>query len=222
MITDDTDRGIRQFEWAHDGHHLLYLQDIGGDENWRLHNVGVHTMARRDPTPFDGMQTQITGLERNRPDEVLLGLNKANPELHEAYRLDLPSGELAKEIDNPGFIAWVNDTELIVRGAVAPQLDGSFTLLVRDDTDSEWRELLAIPAEDAESLNVVGFSPDGHSLLITSSVGAQTSRVVGVDAATGATEVLAEDWQDTLYERLVFPVHWLAAELTGRRTDTSA
>jgi hypothetical protein len=203
VITDDTDRGIRQFEWAHDGHHLLYLQDIGGDENWRLHDVDVHTMARRDLTPFDGVPTQIIGLERNRPDEVLLGLNKANPELHDVYRLDLPSGELTKEIDNPGFIAWVSDTELIVRGAVAPQLDTSFTLLVRDDTDSEWRELLAIPAEDAESLNVVGFSPDGHSLLITSSVGAQTSRLVGVDAETEATEVLAEDWQDTLYERLV-------------------
>ena len=52
-------------------------------------------------------------------------------------------------------------------------------------------------------MNVVGFSPDGDSLLITSSVGAQTSRLVGVDAATGPTEVLAEDWQDTLYERLL-------------------
>jgi dipeptidyl aminopeptidase/acylaminoacyl peptidase len=195
VITDDTDRGIRQFAWAHDGRHLLYLQDIGGDENWRLHDVDLQTMARRDLTPFDGVQTQIIGLERNRPDEVLLGLNKANPELHDVYRLDLPSGELTKEIDNPGFVAWIPDTELTVRGAVAPQPDGSYTLLVRDGTDTEWRGLLAIPAEDAESLNIVGFSPAGDSLLITSSVGAQTSRLVRVDVATGATEVLAEDPQ---------------------------
>jgi dipeptidyl aminopeptidase/acylaminoacyl peptidase len=195
VITDDTDRGIRQFEWAHDGRHLLYLQDIGGDENWRLHDVDLHTKARRDLTPFDGVQTQIIGLERSRPDEVLLGLNKTNPELHDVYRLDLVSGELTKEIDNPGFIAWVTDTELTVRGAAAPRPDGSFALLVRDGTDAEWRELLAIPAEDAEGLNVVGFSPDGDSLLITSSVGAQTSRLVRIDVATGATEVLAEDPQ---------------------------
>src|ERR1700744_196692 len=25
VVTDDTDRGIRQFAWAHNGHHLLYL-----------------------------------------------------------------------------------------------------------------------------------------------------------------------------------------------------
>ena len=33
VVTDDTDRGIRQFTWAHDGRHLLYVQDTGGDEN---------------------------------------------------------------------------------------------------------------------------------------------------------------------------------------------
>ena len=27
VVTDDTDRGIRQFAWAHDGRHLLYIQD---------------------------------------------------------------------------------------------------------------------------------------------------------------------------------------------------
>src|SRR5215469_4928840 len=64
VVTDDTDRGIRQFAWAHDGHHLLYLQDVGGDENWRLHDVDLPTMQRRDLTPYDGVQTQLVGLER--------------------------------------------------------------------------------------------------------------------------------------------------------------
>ena len=34
-VTDDRDRGIRSFLWAHDGIRLLYLQDRGGDENWQ-------------------------------------------------------------------------------------------------------------------------------------------------------------------------------------------
>ena len=37
------------------------------------------------------------------------------------------------------------------------------------------------------------FSADGNSLLITSSAGAQTARLVRLDVATGAAEVLAED-----------------------------
>ena len=30
VVTEDRDRGIRIFAWAHDGRHLLYLQDTGG------------------------------------------------------------------------------------------------------------------------------------------------------------------------------------------------
>ncbi len=206
VVTDDTDRGIRQFAWAHDGRHLLYLQDTGGDENWRLHDVDLPTMQRRDLTPFDGVQTQIIGLERSRPNEVLLGLNQANPQLHDVYRLDLTTGELTKEIDNPGYIGWVADTELTVRAAVAPQPDGSYTLLVRDDAGAEWRELLSIPAEDAESTDVAGFSADGQSILLISSVGAQTSRLVRMDLATGETEVLAEDPEADVAGVKVHPV----------------
>ncbi len=193
VVTDDTDRGIRQFAVAHDGRHLLYLQDKGGDENWRLYDVDLQTMERRDLTPFDGVQTQIIGLERSRPDEVLLGLNQANPQLHDVYRLDLVTGELTKEIDNPGYIGWLADAELRVRAAAAPQPDGSYLLMVTSGADASWRELLKIPAEDAESTELVCFSADGGSLLLTSSVDAEASRLVRVDLATGATEVLAED-----------------------------
>src|SRR5258707_1170400 len=89
VVTDDTDRGIRQFAWAHDGRHLLYLQDSGGDE--------------------------------------------------------------------------------------------------------DWREPRVIPAEDSLTTGPVAFSADGRSLLLVSSVDAQAARLIRVELATGATEVLAED-----------------------------
>ena len=76
VVTDDTDRGIRMFAWAHDGRHLLYLQDTGGDENWRLHDVDLETMQRRDLTPFDGVQARLVAMERKFPTEVLIGLNR--------------------------------------------------------------------------------------------------------------------------------------------------
>ena len=52
-ITEDTDRGVRVFVWARDGRHVLYLQDAGGDENWRLYDVDLETGERRDLTPFE-------------------------------------------------------------------------------------------------------------------------------------------------------------------------
>jgi len=193
VVTDDTDRGIRQFAWTHDGRHLLYAQDKGGDENWRLYDVDLPTMLRRDLTPFEGVQAQIIGLERSRPDEVLVGMNKANPQLHDVYRLHLTTGDLVKEIDNPGYIGWVADAELQVRAAAAPQRDGSYALMVRDAGSADWRELLRIPPGDAESTDVLTFSADGGSLLLATPIDAEASRLVRVELATGATEVLAED-----------------------------
>jgi dipeptidyl aminopeptidase/acylaminoacyl peptidase len=193
VITADTDRGIRQFGWAHDGRHVLYIQDTGGDENWRLHDVDVQTMERRDLTPYDGVQTQLIAMERKLPDELLIGLNRDNPQWHDVYRLDLRTGGLTKEVENFGVVGWVADAQLVVRAAFQPQPDGGSNILVRDGADDEWRPLLTLGAEDAMVSDIVGFSADGRSLLVTTPADAQTTRLIRVDTATGAIEALASD-----------------------------
>jgi dipeptidyl aminopeptidase/acylaminoacyl peptidase len=192
-LTEDTDRGIRAFAWARDGRHVLYVQDVGGDENWRLYDVDPESLERRDLTPFEGIHATIIGTSKRRPDEVLVGINADNPQLHDVYRLHLASGELVKEIENPGYAGWLADEDLVVRCAIEPLPDGSFNVLVRDSGADEFRFLLGIPAEDATSTDVVSFSGDGRSLLMISSAGADTGRLTRVDLATGESTVLAED-----------------------------
>jgi dipeptidyl aminopeptidase/acylaminoacyl peptidase len=192
-VTEDTDRGIRAFTWARDGRHVLYVQDVGGDENWRLYDVDPESLERRDLTPFEGIHATIIGTSKRRPDEVLVGINADNPQLHDVYRLHLASGELVKEIENPGYAGWLADEDLVIRCAIAPLPDGSFHLLVRDSAESEFRQLLTIPAEDATSTDVVSFSGDGRSLLMISAAGSDTGRLTRVDLATAEATVLAED-----------------------------
>ena len=192
-VTEDTDRGIRAFAWARDGRHLLYVQDVGGDENWRLYDVDPESLERRDLTPFEGIHATIVGTSKRRPDEVLVGINADNPQLHDVYRLHLASGELVKEIENPGYAGWLADEDLVVRGAIAPLPDGSFNVLVRDSDAAEFRHLLTVPAEDATSTDLVSFSGDGRSLLMISAAGSDTGRLVRVDLATGDSTVLAQD-----------------------------
>ena len=151
VVTDDTDRGIRMFAWAHDGRHLLYLQDTGGDENWRLHDVDLQTMQRRDLTPFEGVRAQIIATEKKFPTDILIGLNRDNPQLHDVYRLDLVTGELVKEVENPGFVGWLADAELVVRGA-ASRPSPTAGMVVHGPgrrRRQDWRPLLSIPADDA-------------------------------------------------------------------------
>src|SRR5580700_3605097 len=193
VVTDDTDRGIRAFAWARDARHLLYIQDTGGDENWRLYDIDLQTGAKRDLTPYDGIQARIIATRKSHRDEILVGMNRDNPQLHDVYRLDLNTGELTKLIDNPGFAGWLADEDMVVRGAIAPLPDGGYDMLVRDDADSEWRTLLRIPADDAAVSGPLAFTGDGKSLVAISSVGANTGRLVRIDLATGEERVVFED-----------------------------
>ncbi|MDA0974614.1 MAG: S9 family peptidase, partial [Planctomycetota bacterium] len=53
-VTEDTDRGVRQYFWMPNSTHLVYLQDRGGDENWRAYAVDLATGEELDLTPLDG------------------------------------------------------------------------------------------------------------------------------------------------------------------------
>ena len=193
VVTDDADRGIRWFLWAPGGRSILYLQDSGGDENWRLYDVDLETETRRDLTPYEGVQARIIASEPGFPGEILVGLNRDNPQLHDVYRLDLRSGDLKKEVTNLGYLAWLADSNLVVRAAVAPEPDGGFVLLVRASAGDEWQAVVRFEAEDALSTDLPAFSSDGRAVLAVTSAGSDGVRLVRIDAGSGDFTVLAEE-----------------------------
>jgi dipeptidyl aminopeptidase/acylaminoacyl peptidase len=192
-VTDDTDRGVREYRWAHDNRHLLYVQDQGGDENWHLYAVDLVGGATRDLTPFDGVQAQLVAADKRFPKVILVGLNKDNPELHDVYRVDLTTGQSTMVVPNPGFVGWVADTELRVRCGVRPLPDGGLAVMARDSEDAEWRQVLCVGQEDSLTTSPVGFSRDDRSLFLISSQDANAARLVRLDVAGGDREVLFED-----------------------------
>jgi len=58
---------------------------------------------------------------------------------------------------------------------------------------TDWRQLLTIPADDVTASDVVSFSADGRWLLGITPLDANAARLVRIDVASGAMEVLAED-----------------------------
>ena len=67
-VTKDTDRGIRRYFWAEDNQHIMYLQDKGGNENWRLYGVNLASGDIKDLTPYDEVQVQIVDRDKHFPD----------------------------------------------------------------------------------------------------------------------------------------------------------
>jgi dipeptidyl aminopeptidase/acylaminoacyl peptidase len=195
-VTHDTDRGVRVYSWAHDGRHIIYLQDVGGDENWRLYSVDLETDTEADLTPFDKVQAQIIHHDKRFPNELLVAMNKEDERLHDVYHLDLGSKKLEMVAKNPGNVAnWVVDANMVVRGAMASTPEGGFDLLVRDLADAEWRPLLSWDPDDALTSGPVSFTLDGESLYLLDSRGSNAAPLVQFEIASGKTSVIARDNQ---------------------------
>ncbi|MBI4352401.1 MAG: S9 family peptidase [Candidatus Omnitrophica bacterium] len=191
-VTQDTDRGIRFYFWGMDGRHVLYLQDAGGNENWRLYAVDLPTGAVRDLTPFENVQVRVVGVDKRFPNEVLLAMNKENPQVHDVYRLDLAAGELRMAAKNPGDVAeWLADADFKIRGCMAAREDGGYDLLVREREDAEWKKILTWSQEDSSTSEPVSFARDGRSLYLKDSRDSDTSRLIRLETASGKKEVLA-------------------------------
>lgn len=204
VLTADRLRGIRSFVWTFDGEHLIYLQDAEGDENWHLYSVGLTTGIVRDLTPFPGIQAQLVGLDPNRPYEALIGMNLQDRSRFDVYRLDLRTGEVELDTENPGnVVGWTADAQLQVRAAQAALPDGGSDLLVRATATQPWTRLVHWGPEDEG--HAVVFSEDGETLYLAGSHGANAQRALALDLATHTERVLAEDGNYDCSEFLVHP-----------------
>src|SRR5260370_6254486 len=204
-VTKDEDRGVRFYFWAQDNKHIMYIQDVGGNENWRLYATNLESRETRDLTPFEDVQVQIIDRDKHFPNELLLGMNKEDKRVHDVYHLDLTSGELTLTTKNPGNVmGWVTDAHFKVRGAVASLPDVGIELLVRDDENADWRKLVSWSADDSLTSAPLGFTLDGQSMYLQDSRNTNAGGLVKLDVATGDVSVIHEDPQ---YDVGVVMVH---------------
>ena len=84
-VTEARERDIPGFLWVA-ADRLVYVQDSGGDENYRLFAVGCDGSNPLDLTPFDGVQCRIVDDLEDNDDEILFQMNRRDPELFDVYR----------------------------------------------------------------------------------------------------------------------------------------
>ncbi len=190
IVTADKKRGIRQYFWSEDNRTLIYRQDNDGDENFHLFGVDLVTGTVRDFTPFQGVRAMAVAAEKAFPDELLVAMNARDRSLFDVYRLNLKTGGLVLDTENPGDVSgWDADAKLQIRGATIKTPDGGTELRVRDDAKSPWRSWIKVGPE--EILDLIGFTADGKGAVLRSSIGYDTARVVKRDLATNAENMIA-------------------------------
>jgi dipeptidyl aminopeptidase/acylaminoacyl peptidase len=194
-VTADKKRGIRNFTWQFDNQHILYTQDVGGDENWRLYQTDIASKQTKDLTPFEKVRVDIVAYRWKSPDEILVQMNQRNPELFDVHRVNLKTGKIDLDTQNPGDVqSWQADNDLLVRAAQAQTPDGGTIVRVREDVKSPWRDLIKWgPDETFGGTN--GFTPDNKALWVTTSLDVNAARLLEIDVASGKQKVVIEDPQ---------------------------
>ena len=134
-LTSSEDRGIYGYGWL-GNNRIGYVKDDGGDENIHFFAVNIDGTNEIDLTPFENVQTRMIDDLEDDPDHIILGLNKRDPRIHDAFRVNVTDGTMKLIAENPGNISgWMTDHDGNLRVAITS--DGVNTSLLYRDSESE-------------------------------------------------------------------------------------
>lgn len=206
-ITSSKRRIAGLFFWQLDNEHILYLQDQAGDENAHLFQTSIATGQTRDLTPFVNARAHQILISPDHPKELLVGLNLRDRRLYDLYRVDLTSGAVTLDTQNPGDVrSWVTDENFRVRAATAATADGSTLVRVRDSVTAPWREIYRSGPQETFG-GVLTFTTDQKGLLVISSVGANAARLIEVDLEGKLRSVIGEDPRSDIGTLMINPLN---------------
>jgi dipeptidyl aminopeptidase/acylaminoacyl peptidase len=169
-VTADTLRSIRTYGWK--GERIVYLQDVGGDENFQLFSVSATGSDLKALTPFKGVRTGILDDLRFVPgkeNEMIVQINKRNKEYFDPYLLNIETGKLTVLFDNKeNYDSWVTDHEGHIR--IATKTDGvNVSYYYRDNEKAPFKLLLTTSFKESFAPQV--FDAQNKNVYVLSNLG---------------------------------------------------
>jgi len=204
-VTNDRKRGIRRYFWAFTSNHVLYLQDKGGDENWRVYSVNLNTGKVIDLTPLEKVAAQIQQVSHKFPNEILVALNDRNPKYHDIYRINITNGERTLIRENDGFVGFLTDDDYNIRFAQRSTPDGGMEFL-QPDGHAGWKRFALIGQKDALTTQPFGFDKGGRMLYMIDSRGRNTAALKTVDLTSGKERVVGENPRADIGGLMIHPI----------------
>ena len=180
-ITSLTDRSISQYFWK-DGM-ILYFKDTGGDENFHLYKADVKGNNTKELTPYDKVTVRLVDELENSPSDILIEMNKENPQMFDVYRLNVETGDMTIASKNPGNISgWLTDQNGAIRIAIAT--DGvNNTLMYREKETDEFRSIVTTSFK--ESIDPLNFTFDNKYIYASSNIGRDKRAIIKYDPVNG-------------------------------------
>ena len=221
-VTKDTLRGIRIYFWSYNNEQILYLQDLGGDENWQLHAVNVKSKEDLNLTPFEEIigpdgepvtmpngkklrpRANIQEVSYNFPNEILISLNTRNPQYFDVYRLNSISGEMNMIQQNDKFVGFQSDDDFNIRYAFENTPDGGMEISTPDGKGG-WKTFDKIPMEDVLTTTPISFNKTGDILYMIDRRGRKKAALMSLNLNNGEKKLIYENPKADLSDIMVHP-----------------
>ena len=203
-VTQEKTRPIREFQWADNGNYLLYLQDEGGNENFHLFAVDLDKGTTKDLTPYKDTRAMIIASSYDRPDEILVGINNCDPRWHDAWLINVVSGEATLVQQNDSYAGFVADRSLNIRLAQKSVKGGGLEIVRLDN--GEWKPFAEIPGDDVMTTEPLFFTGDDKTLVMLDSRGRDKAALMTVNMTSGQSSVLAQSEKADVATAIADPV----------------
>jgi dipeptidyl aminopeptidase/acylaminoacyl peptidase len=177
-LTNFTDRPIGGLSFSWNGEQLLFTKDSGGDENNHIYSVDIDDAEIHDLTPIDGVAARMSGASKDRPDELVVGINDRDPQYHDLYIVNTRTGERELLQENEGYAGYMLDADWNVRGRMNMTEDGGSLTEMKNMDSGEWFEFLKVEQEDTMQTSPGGFNRKGDKLYGSSSIGRDKAALV--------------------------------------------
>jgi dipeptidyl aminopeptidase/acylaminoacyl peptidase len=184
-VTSETERDVAGYFWK-GSNRIVYLKDFKGDENFHLVAVDADGKNLVDLTPFEKVRAGIVDDRYDNDGEMIVSMNKRNPEVFDVYRVDLNTKQLTLIAENPGNVTdWVTDHAGCIRLALAT--DGVDTsILHRPDENTPFKTMITTNFKD--QIVPLFFDFDNKLLFASSNINRDKAAIVRVNPATAKEE----------------------------------
>ncbi|UUZ81132.1 S9 family peptidase [Paenibacillus sp. P26] len=174
---------------------LLYLTDTNGNEDYHLHVVKQDGTEDKDLTPFEGVRAEFIDSIMYKPgheNEILVAMNKRNPQEMDLYRLNIKTGDLQMAVQNPGmYTGWMTNYDGDILIAIAK--DGAKTKLLYRKTESDPFETV-LTVEAGDTFEPLMYTFDNGKIYALSDIGRDKKALVKFDpVAKHITETVYEN-----------------------------
>jgi len=182
--------GIFNLYWTGDSRRLLVTMDEEGDENNSLGVLDIFDPKAKLQKLVTVKKVQVRLLPASQlfPDEVLLLLNRDNPQEFDLFRLHLTKRELKLEMKNPGgVIGWKVDEQLRLRAMAMTRPEGGEIIRIRDGVTGEWKTVYSSGID--ENVILDRFGRDGQSVYVLHNLKTDMLSLYRLDMKSGAEEL---------------------------------